>query len=203
MRKLALCTLIAGFMVSCSPSTQVLKSWKDPEASVSPTDTGKVFVIAMVKDETSRRTVEDELVKRLKAGRGVASYTVMPAEVLKKEDPKALEYELKSGGYSYVTLMRLSNVENEVSYVPGTTTGFYGGYGAYYGYSSHYYSSPGYYQVDKNYTVETIVYSINPEKLVWGGTTSTINPSNLKKTINDIADIVTAQMKKDGFILTK
>ncbi|HKH60362.1 MAG TPA: hypothetical protein VKA49_06000, partial [Flavitalea sp.] len=121
MRTLALCALIAGFMVSCSPATQVLKSWKDPGASVSPTDTGKVFVIAMVKDETSRRTVEDELVKRLK-GRGVPSYTVMPTDVLKKEDPKALEYELKSVGYSYIILMRLSNVENEVSYVPGTTS---------------------------------------------------------------------------------
>lgn len=202
MRTLALYAFIAGFIVSCSPSTQVLKSWKDPASSVSPSDTGKVFIIAMVKDETSRRTVEDELAKRVK-GRGVPSYTVMPADVLKQEDPKGLEAELKSGGYGHVILMRLSNVENEVSYVPGTTTGFYGGYGAYYGYSSHFYSSPGYYQVDKNYTVETIVYSVNPEKLVWGGTTSTINPSNLKKTINDIADIVTAQMKKDGFLLSK
>jgi hypothetical protein len=42
------------------------------------------------------------------------------------------------------------------------TTGYYGGYGRYYGYGAGYYSSPGYYQTDKNYFIETTIYSIKP-----------------------------------------
>ena len=202
MRTLVLSAIIASYLVSCSPSTQIVKSWTEPGSKAVINEGSKLFVIALVKDESSRRVIEDELVKRVKV-KAVQSYTELPAEVIKKEDSKALENLLNSGGYTYVVLMRLANVENEVSYVPGTTTGFYGGYGAYYGYSSHYYSSPGYYDVDKNYTVETTVYSINPDKLVWTGMTSSVNPSNLKKTVNEIADVVTAQMKKDGFISGK
>ena len=202
MRTLVLSAIIASYLVSCSPSTQIVKSWTEPGSKAVINEGSKLFVIALVKDESSRRVIEDELVKRVKV-KAVQSYTELPADVIKKEDSKALENLLNSGGYTYVVLMRLANVENEVSYVPGTTTGFYGGYGAYYGYSSHYYSSPGYYDVDKNYTVETTVYSINPDKLVWTGMTSSVNPSNLKKTVNEIADVVTAQMKKDGFISGK
>jgi hypothetical protein len=63
------------------------------------------------------------------------------------------------------------------------------------------YGSPGYYTEDKNYFVETAVYSINPNKLLWTGTTKTVNPSNMSKTIDDIAMIVTDKMKKDGFLI--
>jgi DNA-nicking Smr family endonuclease len=78
--------------------------------------------------------------------------------------------------------MRLADVEKETSYVPGTTTGYYGGYGRYYGYGAGMYSSPGYYTTDKNYFVETMVYSVNPNKLLWSGTTKTVNPSKMEKT---------------------
>ena len=37
-------------------------------------------------------------------------------------------------------------------------------------------------------------------KLIWTGTTKTINPSKMDKTVNDIADVVSDKMKKDGFL---
>jgi len=97
--------------------------------------------------------------------------------------------------------MRLADVEKDTYYVPGTTTGYYGGYGMYYGYGAGMYGSPGYYTTDKNYFVETTVYTINPSKLVWTGTTKTVNPDKINKTVNDIADIVTDKMRADGFLL--
>ena len=96
--------------------------------------------------------------------------------------------------------MSLSDVEKETSYVQGTTTGYYGGYGRYYGYGAGMYTSPGYYTTDKNYFVETAVYSIEPDKLLWTGTTKTVNPSKLEKTINEIADVVKKKMQKEGFL---
>jgi hypothetical protein len=96
--------------------------------------------------------------------------------------------------------MRLADIEKETSYVPGTTSGFYGGYGMYYGYGASFYSSPGYYTTDKNYFIETTVYDVRTNKLLWTGTTKTVNPSNIKNTINDIADLVTQKMKKEGFL---
>ena len=96
--------------------------------------------------------------------------------------------------------MRLADVEKETSYVPGTNTGFYGGYGRYYGYGANFYSTPGYYTTDKNYFIETTVYSVDPDKLLWTGTTKTVNPQKIDKTVNDIADVVVAKMKQEGFL---
>ena len=198
MKKL-LFMLGIGAFVACGPSTEIVKSWMEPGTTFSPTGSEKILVIGLVKDEASRRIVEDNLVKRLKV-KGVASYTILTEEMVKAAKEDVLEAHLKSGGFTHVLVSRLADVEKETSYVPGTTTGYYGGYGRYYGYGAGMYGSTGYYQEDKNYMVETTVYSIDPNKLLWTGTTKTVNPSKMDKTINEIADAVTYQMQKEGFI---
>jgi hypothetical protein len=196
MRKVLFNVFVVFLIVSCGPSTKIVKSWKAPGATVQTTPNSKILVVAMVKDESSRRVIEDEIVARLK-GKGVQSYTQITPEIMKKENTDALDNVLKEGQYSDVILMALTNIEKEVNYTSGT---MYGGYGGYYRYGAGFYSTPSYYSEDKNYMVETTLYSVNPNKLVWAGTTSTVNPSNIKKTVNEIANVVTEQMKKDGLI---
>ncbi|HEV8272973.1 MAG TPA: hypothetical protein VGQ04_16790 [Chitinophagaceae bacterium] len=194
MRNLILSVLVTTTLVSCGPSTKIEKSWMEPGASVTPGATNKTLVVAMVKDETSRRVIEDHLTKRIGNG-AVSSYTIMPSG---NED--ALKQKVTEGNFTHVLLMRLADIEKETSYVPGTTTGYYGGYGRYYGYGYGMYSTPGYYTTDKNYFVETTVYSVSPDKLLWTATTKTVNPGKIEKTVNEIADIVSEKMKKDGFL---
>lgn len=194
MRNLILSVLVTASLVSCGPSTKIEKSWMEPGASVTPGASNKTLVVAMVKDETSRRVIEDQVAKRLGGG-AVSSYTIIPSG---NED--ALKQKVTEGNFTHVLLMRLADIEKETSYVPGTTTGYYGGYGRYYGYGYGMYSTPGYYTTDKNYFVETTVYSVSPDKLLWTGTTKTVNPSKIDKAVNEIADAVSEKMKKDGFI---
>src|SRR5689334_9642690 len=109
MRNVALHSLIGFFLLSlfsCSPSTKIVKSWKDPNATLAPNPNRKVYVVAMVKDEGSRRVIEDEIVSRLK-GQGVASYTTLTPDVMKKEgDSTTLGLLLRQGNYTDVILMR-------------------------------------------------------------------------------------------------
>jgi hypothetical protein len=198
MKQLILTVFIAAAIAGCSPSTQIVKSWQEPNATVQAS-ASKILVMAIVKDETSRRVIEDELVKRI-GSNAVASYTVFTADMLKEASDQKFSEKLMQDKYNYVLLMRLADVEKETSYTPGTTTGYYGGYGRYYGYGAGLYSTPGYYSTDKNYFVETIVYSVEPDKLVWAGTTKTVNPSKLDKTVNEIANVVSDKMRKDGFL---
>jgi len=199
MKSIILAFFVFGALVSCGPSTKIEKSWMEPGTSVTKSASNKTFIIGTVKDETSRRVIEDQLAKRLGSG-AVASYTLLSTDALKAADEASLKKILTDGQYTHVLLMRLADVEKETSYVHGTTTGFYGGYGRYYGYGAGMYSTPGYYTTDKNYFVETTVYTINPDKLVWTGTTKTVNPSKMEKTVNEIADVISAKMKKDGFL---
>ena len=199
MKQVVLFTFIAAALVGCGPSTEIVKTWQEPGATVSANAGNKALVIAMVKDESSRRIIEDELAKRLN-GTAVASYTMLTADMLKQANEAVLNEKLTEGKFTHVLMMRLADVEKETSYVPGTTTGYYGGYGGFYGYGAGMYSSPGYYTTDKNYFIESTIYSVVPDKLLWTSTTKTVNPSKIDKTVTAIADIVVAQMKKDGFL---
>jgi len=199
MRNLFLSLLVACSLAACGPSTKIEKTWMEPGASVSAAAPNKTLVIALVKDETSRRVIEDELVKRV-ATPAVASYHSLTTDMLKDASEAPLTNLLVKDKFTHVLVMRLADIEKETSYVQGTTTGYYGGYGRYYGYGAGMYSSPGYYQTDKNYFIETTIYSVEPNKLLWTGTTKTVNPSKMDKTVNEIADVVTAKMKQDGFM---
>lgn len=199
MKKLILTIAVIGAICSCSPSTKIEKSWVDPGAKVTRDSQTKVMIIALVKDETSRRVIEDELAKRVKAP-WVASYRLLTSEMIQAASDEALNNLITSQKCTHVLVMRLADVEKETSYVPGTTTAYYGGYGRYYGYGAAMYSTPGYYTTDKNYFIETTIYSVNPNKLLWTGTTKTVNPSKVEKAVNDIADVVIAKMKDDKFL---
>ncbi|MBC7510020.1 MAG: hypothetical protein H7320_14930 [Ferruginibacter sp.] len=199
MRPSLIAILFACYIVSCSPSTKIVKSWREPEASVTRNAENKTLVIAMVKDESSRHIIEDQLVKRLN-NNAVASYSIITSDLLKEANEATLSEKLKQGNFTHVLMMRLAQLEKETSYVPGTNTGFYGGYGRYYGNGAGMYSTPGYYTTDKNYFVETTVYTVSPNKLIWAGTTKTVNPSSMDKAVNEIADVVSNKMKADGFL---
>ncbi len=197
MKQLFFLAVITTILTSCGPSTKVEKSWTEPGASISQAADTKTLVIAMMKDEGSRRVAEDLLVKRMN-GKGVASYTFLTDDMLKEHNQALLDQKLQEGKFTHIIMTRLADVEKETSYVPGTT--YYGGYGRYYGYGGGFYGTPGYYTTDKNYFVETTVYSVSPDKLLWTGTTKTVNPSKIDKAVNEIADAVVERMKKDGFL---
>ena len=186
-------------LFSCGSSTKVIKTWQEPGASVTLDNVKKALVVGFVKNETSRRIVEDQLVKRLN-GKGVQSYTIFK-ENIANLDESEIDARVKQDGFDYILFTRLANVEKETTYVPGSANmGYYGGYGRYYRYAAPIYYDPGYYQENKNYFIETAVYSVADNKLLWTGTTKTVNPSKLDVTINEIADAVSDKMKKDGFL---
>jgi len=85
----------------------------------------------------------------------------------------------------------LKEVQKSTSYTPGTS------YGGWYGYR---YSSPGYYSENETFMVETNLYSLVSDKLLWSGTTSTLNPSSLDKTMDQIIATIRFELQKKGFL---
>ncbi|MFT3749999.1 MAG: hypothetical protein QM768_16905 [Agriterribacter sp.] len=200
MKKWFLLFFIAATISSCGTSTEIVKSWKEPGASVSLVQVKKILVVALVRSEASRRTIEDQLVMRLQK-KAFPSYVMMPAN-LSGEEESSITAKIKDDGFDYVLMMRLADVEKEASYVPGSNAMpyYYRGYGGYYRYAAPYYYDPGYYKEDKNYFIETTVYSVPDNKLLWVGTSKTVNPSRIDKTVNEVADAVAKKMKEEGFL---
>lgn len=183
---------------ACGTSARIEKSWRDPDVNVNIAALHKVLVVALLKDETSRRTVEDKLVTYLN-GKGVPSYSFLTQNI-RKEDEESIRNQVRNGGFDGVVIMRLADVDKDVTYVPGNYPPYYGFYWRYYWRAWNSFYDPGYYRTTKTYTVETNVYSLKSDKLVWSGLTSSVDPANVNKLMNASAKSVYKEMKRQGFL---
>lgn len=190
------------FLVSCGSGTRVVQSWHDPAVTVVDGDYDKVLVIALIKDESTRRVAEDHMVKFMN-GHGIPSYSYLGMDQDRINDA-GMSRKMQNDNIDGVMIMRLANKQTQQTYVPGTTTmGYYGGAWGYYGYAYPIYSTPGYVQTDQIYYVETNLYSPKREGPVWTSQTSTVNPTDLGATVDEIMEAVFWRMKRDGFVVSK
>jgi hypothetical protein len=194
---------LLAFMFGCSPATKLTNSWADPSFNANMEPFTKILIIAPLRNENSQRIAEDKIVKELKKGVvGVPSYSYLqPSDTA----IATVENKLKKDGFDGIILMRLTTVEKSVTYNPGTSYGgYYGGYYGYrgYGYGGYYGAgySPGYYSEDKTFLVETNFYRISDRKLLWSGTTSTLNPTSLDNTLDQIIYTIKYELQKKGII---
>jgi len=201
-RRIALGGTLLLFAAACA-TTEFTSTWKDPTAqAVSPA--GKTIAALWVsRDEAKRRAAEDSMVRAIdkQGARGVASYTIVSAEGLKNTEQT--REQLRAAGCDGVVVMRVIGQQEKLSYTPGT---YYGGaypyYGAWgYGWGGAY--SPGYLTQDTEVSVQILVYSLTQDKLIWAGTTKTLNPSNVDSFVNELAEAVVWQMNQDGLLVKK
>ncbi len=184
---------------SCK-STYLSSSWREPNKQVSISKLNKVLVVAWFKNETSRRKAEDKMAAYLK-GKGVVSYNYLDA-TFNKQNENAMREKIKADGFDGAVTMRLMDVAKDQYYTPGTNSYpiYYRSFSGYYYRNWNYNSSPGYYSTTKTYTVETNIYSIKEDRIIWSGLTKTIDPDGVDKMTTEIADVVYKKMIKEGFV---
>jgi len=202
MRKLILPGFICliTVLVACN-STRITSSWREPDKQVSLNKLDKVLVVALFKTETARHKSEDQMVTFLK-GKGIASYNYLDAEFNKRNE-QALREKIAKDGFDGAITMRLVDVEKEKSYISGD--GFYPpiynrNFSGYYSRSFPFYSMPEYFATTKTYTVETNVFSIKEDKIIWSGITKTTDPEGINVMMKDIVLVIYKRMVKEGFV---
>lgn len=202
MKQIGYLIIVTSLFVSCGSNTHIQKSWRDPEVTVDMSKLNKVLVVALLKNEANRRAVEDELASKLK-GKGVASYNYL-SQSIREENESEIQQKLKAENFDGMIIMRLADVDKDIKYVPGTFSTFPSYYGRpwkYYWNSRNSFYQPGYYETTKKFTVETNVYSLIRDKLIWSGLTNTYNPENTERLMHSVANEVFTKMKKEGFIV--
>jgi hypothetical protein len=202
MKKILFPSLFTAFIITAScNSTRIVSSWSEPDKTVVVDKLNKVLVVALFRDETSRHKAEDQMAGYLN-GKAVVSYTYLSPDFDKRNE-EALRFKIKRDGFDGVVTMRLVDVDKEKVYTPGNTAlypSYYRNFSGYYYRSWSYYSSPGYYSTTKTFTIETNVYSIKEDKIIWSGLTETTNPEGVKKMTEEVASVVFKKMLKEGFI---
>ncbi len=173
--------------------------WKAPDISTIGFAGKKVAALVITKDDGLRQSAEEALVRQLDAigVEGEASYRLAPREVMQDKD-KARAWFAKVG-VEGVVAMRLVSADKVTTYSPATwTTSYYGSLWGYYGYGWGAVYEPGYLREDTKVIVETLIFSVPKDKLLWAGVSETTNPKNTDVFMKDLVERAVKEMKKQG-----
>jgi hypothetical protein len=195
---------MAALTAAACAATSFTSTWRNPAAEPGSFKGKKVAALIISKEEGVRYGAEDALARELTArgAVGIAAYALIPKELIQDKD-KAKEF-LQKADVAGVVAMRVVGKDKQITSSPG---GYYGGpayatfWGAgYYGYGWGAVYSPGYVQTDTVVIVETLVYSLPQNKLVWAAQSETTNPSKVGPFIHELVEKAAAEMKKQGLI---
>ena len=192
---IACCVGLTLILISgCGPKTKIVADWNAPD--VEPEPFKKVVAIATSQDKILRRIAEDEFIGALPKGtQGVTAYSLIPEE--SREDKEAVRSILEKAGVDGAVIFRLTGVDKNLEYSPGTSHySFYG----YYGWAWSTFQTPDYMKWEKTVSVEASVYRISDEKLVWSAISQSTDPESAKNVIDDVARLVAKQMQQAGFV---
>ena len=201
--KLTFAILWIGILgAGCGSTIKVTDSWID--ANREGQRVQSIMVLGVAKETTSRRMFEDEFVQELQA-RGVnaiVSYRLLNGELTKQ----MIDDAVTDAGVTTIMVTRSVDKKKETVYTPGTTTvygGYPGYYGSYYGYYNHGYSavsSPGYVSEWITYVLESNLYDIATEELIWTARTEIDDPSSIAKAVDALTVVLTRDMQSHGLI---
>ena len=196
-RRLLLMGLACTVLPACA-STSITNSWTDP-GTTGPVSFARIIVVFMSGNESVRRTAEDALVQRVGPERAVPSYTIISQEEAQATDSSV--DQLRAENFDGAIVMRVISRDQELSYSPGMTyPGYYRGFYGYYGYGWPVVYDPGYLRADTVVTVETNVFSVTDDKLLWSGVSETFNPNDVANAVNDVADAASEELRRQGLL---
>lgn len=196
--------LATAVLLAACATTTFNATWKNPEAQALSFKRGdKILAMIVSPNEAVRRAAEDALAREL-AQRGlvgVPAYTILPTALTKDEDA-AKAAAVQAGVVGVVTMRALAigrDVTPGGAMYTGPAYGTYWGNGYYNaGWSSAY--DPNYMHGDTIVTVETLVFDLRQDKLVWGGQSETINPERIDALIQDLVDEAADELRKEGLV---
>jgi hypothetical protein len=199
-RILGMLALTAILLTGCS-QTRVTSVWVDPEYQGDGID--NVFVVGVSRDSSLRRIFEDEFVALFKQRgvKAISSYRVLPDKDLQYE--KMLDSKLKEADSDTILMTRLIDIRKDTQYIPpdyvyAPPAHYYGGWHGYY--NRAYMVSPGYTVEYETAVLETNLYDLKSDKLIWSARSDAPTDGKMGKHIKDFARSIITQLAEAKLI---
>ena len=192
MRGLRVVAAILALTLACATggSPDLETSYRDP--GVGTLRFRRMLVSYATNDDGARRRIEDKLAKQLP--NAFAAYRVAP-DLNTRDRPEATKI-LREKLFDGAVVMRVVDVKDRTTYVPLNT--WYTGHPSFYTYwgsSWGMVQRPGYVVNDRVVSVETAIYSIKEDKLVWAARTKTLNATTPTKLVDETVDAVVNHLR--------
>jgi len=162
-----------------------------------------ILVIAITGNEDSRRSFEQKFVSQLKSV-GVEAISSeeaipMPPDLeMKKETILNAVNQFKNDA---VIITHLIGKKEKEVYTRGGQA--HGGYFGFYQSRLSYARDPGYSSTSKTVLLETNLYDVKTEKLIWSGQSKTWSKESKYQMINDVIKVVITDLQKNDLISPK
>jgi hypothetical protein len=162
------------------------------------------LVIGISEEDHNRRLFEEHFANELKAAGAEASvsFTLLPdAADINRETGAAA---IKGKDIDAVIVTHLVAVEEKTVYRDNMeyrpTYSHYNGLYDYYPYVRGYVHQPGYYTTHEIVKLETSLYEVKSEQLVWSAQSQTFAPETAVEVIEDLVKVVIRDLKEKGLI---
>ncbi|MDQ5945250.1 MAG: hypothetical protein QG592_170 [Pseudomonadota bacterium] len=192
--------LIGLLLAACSAQTQLTNTWRDTEFRGVPFK--RVLVIGFGEDGANRRVFEDEFSKSLQAAgvSAIPSYTL--GSGVSETDIEKVKAMVARSGADGVLTTRLVGIDKRVNVYPGQVmvmpaVGYRRGFYNYY--SSAMVMPPSTYNYEV-VTLETNLWQVVGEHLVWSGTTETFAPEDARKSSAEFARVIVGALRGQGLL---
>ena len=162
-----------------------------------------ILVIAITGNEANRRSFEQKFVARLKSAgvEAISSEDAMPMPANLKLKKETILNAVNQFENDAVIITHLIDKEEKEVYTRGgrADRGYYGFYHSRYSYAH----SPGYSSTSKTLRLETNLYDVKTEKLIWSGQSKTWSKDSKYQIINDVIKVVINDLQKNKLLSPK
>ena len=186
----------------CATTTVFTSTWRNPETKPVTLAGQRIVALVISTQDTTRRTGEDKVAAQITAegGQGVPAWTILPTVDMQNEEKVRAAFA-QSGAVAVLTMeivpvnpdSRSSNIQLSV----GTAThrSFWGHYR--WAWNSTWHSGP---PPRRNVWVESLLYSLGRDELLWAGRSRTVNPTAVAAVFAEVADAAAREMERAGLL---
>ncbi len=211
MYKVFLLSVVSFLLFSCA-NTKISQSWVEPGHKKFYSD---LLIIGIGESEQTRRAYESYFVEELRgnAVEAEASYKLIKSN--EKIDRDSVSKAIKGLDIDGVIVTHMVAIDEETVYRPSTgymyggayggyyRGGHYGGLYSYYPHVNSYVHNPGYYTTHETYTLETSLYDVASEELVWTARSRTFSPGSIDEIIVDLTKLLIKDLSDKSLIKKK
>jgi hypothetical protein len=190
-------TVVAVTFLSAAP--KFTSAWRSPDAGSVSFAGKRVAALVIAQDDALRVAGEEALGRELTARglQSVVTYRIAPKEELRSADRAKSWFE--KANVDGVVAMRPVSKDKRTTYNPGTwLTPSYSTLWGYYGYSWDSLYIPGSVEQDTIVVVETTIYSVPRNQLLWAAVSETKNPKTLQRFVEDLVKESVKELHKQG-----
>jgi hypothetical protein len=193
--------LLVATSLTAFGGVKFVKTWKNPDAQPGNWQGKKVAAFALTFQKSNREAAEKALVRELnqRGAQAVPGHTLVPPAVEKDRD--AVKRILVDAGISGAVIMNVIGLQDDLVITADQTIYLGPNYATFWGYWSYGATIgyiPGNVGTKMTLVVESLVYSLDQDKLLWAGTSKVVNPKDIDEAVKDMAKAVGSQVKKAG-----